>query len=292
MKVLWAIEPFHQESNRNRTIYNLLTQLAEGPQNIDVGFVATPAEPELSLAFDVSEQSRFTAYPRKIINDTLRKSGIEIPARRIHIAQSASLSTTSAVDQLLKLASSRGAEIIGLFTHSRRGFNRLFLGSFVETAIHRSHVSLIVVNPVAKMSRDIKHVFFASDFAKESLAQLRKVLGICATLGAKLTVFHAAEPIYKWSLNELDPKVIRYRKTVDGMKELVLSECEKNNVTVDIVIKADLKPISQLALKAATKLDADLVTVSAKTGRFAALMGGSVTRQIIRESVKPVLVLK
>jgi nucleotide-binding universal stress UspA family protein len=47
-----------------------------------------------------------------------------------------------------------------------------------------------------------------------------------------------------------------------------------------------------LILSQAQRVHADLLLVFAKSGRLAGFMGGSVTRQVLRASVAPVLVLK
>lgn len=202
------------------------------------------------------------------------------------------MSNTKAVDRLLKLASDREAKLIGLFTHSKKGFFRLAIGSFAETAIHRSKVSLLISNPQTKVAPKIKNVLFASDFSASSKKHLKTVIAYCKKLKADLTVFHHAEPIYQWSLDESNPRIHAYRKSVHKMKSWIDQECQRARISNEVTVVSDFKATADLIYAHVKKTKTDLVVVSAKVGPMAALMGGSVTRQIVRASPVPVLVLK
>ena len=292
MKALWAFEPFHQDDTRTKGMHSTLRQLAGSSSNIEVGFVVTRTEGELSQAFDVPAEERFSTYPKKLTEKALRKAKVPIEHGKIHVVDYPTLSNTKAVDQLLGLAKSRNADLIAMYTHSRKGFARLVLGSFAETAIHRSKVSLLLVNPKCSFSKTIKSIFFASDFAPASKKNLKRVLLLCRQVRAKLTVFHQAEIIYKWSMDESNPKIHAYRRKVNRMQEWIKQECQRSGVSCAVIVKSEFSATSDLAIKTAAKAKADLIVVAAKSGPTAALMGGSITRQIVRGSNKPILILK
>jgi nucleotide-binding universal stress UspA family protein len=292
MKALWAYEPFHQDQKRIRGMYRLIRQLVSSPSNIEVGFVVTRTEADLSLALDIPLAERFSLYPRRLLKQSLKNSKISIKDKSIHVIDYETFSNTKAVDRLLALARSRKVDLVALFTQSRKGFRRFLLGSFAETAIHRSTTDLLLANPQTEFSKQVKSVFFMSDFTPASKRHLGRVVGICKRFKAQLTVFHSAEPIYNWSLDEGNPKIHAYRRKVQETKTWVEQMCESESVSCKVVIDSQMQSVSLMALRAAKKSESDLLVVAAKSGSMTALMGGSVTRQIVRGSDKPVLVLK
>jgi nucleotide-binding universal stress UspA family protein len=169
---------------------------------------------------------------------------------------------------------------------------RLAVGSFAETAIHRSKKSLLLMNPKNNYLQKIKQILFSSDFSRTSEKHLEKVIEICKQVNAKLTVFHQAQVIYKWSLDEQNRNILDYRRKVNRMQSRIEQASKSAGVPCEVIIAAEFSPTTDLILKTATKVKADLIVVAAKVGPLVALMGGSTTRQIIRESTRPVLVLK
>ncbi|MBK8205083.1 MAG: universal stress protein [Bdellovibrionales bacterium] len=266
MKALWAFEPFHQDKIRLRGLHSTLKQLVGSSSNIEVGFVVTRTESFLNLAFDVPAEERFSLYPRKLIKMALRKAGLKFEDKKIHVVEHRTLSTTETVDRLLKLAKARGTDILGLFTHARKGYMRFAVGSIAETAIHRSKMSLLLLNPKAHTSPKIKKVLFASDFGTNSKTQLKKVIGHCKKMKASLILLHHAEATYEWSLDESNPKIHAYRRKVNRLKLAMEQECRKAKVPTNIIVSSELRATADLIFKCAKREKADLIVVAAKTG--------------------------
>ncbi len=292
MKSLWSFEPFHQENNSIKDMYRSLGALSGNPTKIEIGFVVTRTESELNLAFDIPENERFSSYPKNQMKQKLKEAQVKIDDKKIHVIDYSTFSTTKSVDRLLKLASDRGADLIGIYTHARKGLSRLIIGSFAETLIHRSKKDLLILSPKATVKSPMKNVLFASDFGPNSKKEFLKLFSYIKNMDPVLTVFHDAEIIYKKSLDEKNPKIHAYRKKIDQMKLWIEDQCHKAGIEGNVVIASDFKSTSEHVLSIAKKNKIDLVVVCAKVGPTAALMGGSVTRQVIRESSVPVLVLK
>jgi len=292
MKALLAVEPFHQDETRLQGLYQTLLQILGQKSDIEAGFVVTRTESALNLAFDVPAQERFSVYPKELIKTALSKGKIRIADNKIHVVDFETVSTTKAVDRFLALAKSRKTQMIALFTHSKKGYQKLVLGSFAETAVHRSKLHLLLANPQTKFSPRIRHVFFASDFSRSARNQLKHTIAVCKNLKAKLTIFHSAEVIYRWSLDEASPRVRSYRKQVDKEAAYIQQQCKAAGVKCEIELRSDFVPPGEAAIEAASKSKADLIVVGSKVGPLAALMGGSVSRHVVRSSQKPVLVLK
>lgn len=292
MKVLWGFAPLQQDSSAIKGMFKCVRQFSPVGKNISVGCVVSESDSYLSTAFDVPAHERFSSYPQRMIAGELKKANAAIDDKSVHVVQQKGFSTTKAVDRLLELAKSQKAELLALFTHNKTGLKRFFLGSFAETAIHRSPIDLLIVNPKSEIPQNIKNVLFASDFSERSKKDLEQVLELCKSLGAKLTVFHAAEVTYSWSPDEDNSEILAYRKKTDRMAQWIQEVSNKKKVSCEVLLKSEFKPTSELILKAAQKIKAHLIVVSAETGPTAALMGGSVTRQIVRNGKYPVLVIK
>lgn len=292
MKALLAFEPFHQDKERLQGMHRLLAQIAGSPSGVELAFIVTHQEAELNEAKNIREKERYTSYPVSIVNAALKKANLKIADGGIHVLDQDSRSVTPAVDRLLKLAASRKADLVGLYTHARAGFTRFVLGSFAETAIHRSKVSLLLVNPKCKIAPKIRKVVFATDFGPSSAKHLRTTLALCRTLKANLTILHHAEVTYGWSLNESSPHIQAYRKNVDKWKADAEQQCRKAGITGEVVITSEFIGTTDFILRSSSKAGADLIVMSAKVGPTAALMGGSVSRKVVRASDAPVLILK
>lgn len=292
MKVLWGFAPLQQDNLAIKGMFKSIRQFSPDTKNISVGCVVSESDSYLSTAFDVPAKERYSTYPKKLILGELKKANALVDDNRIQVVQQKGFTTTKAVDRLLEVAKSQKADLLALFTHNKTGLKRFFLGSFAETAIHRSPIDLLIVNPKSEIPQNIKNIIFASDFSDRSKKDLEQVLELCESLGARLTVFHAAEVTYSWSPDEDNSEILAYRKKTDRMAQWVREACQKKGVSCEVILKSEFKPTSELILKAAQKVKAQLIIVSAETGPAAALMGGSVTRQIVRNGKYPVLVIK
>lgn len=291
MKALWALEPFHQDNLRIKGMYQQIIKLGVPSQDVEIGFVVTKMENELLLAFHIPKEERFTKYPLMVMKKVLKKAGIRIAEKRIHIVKNETISTTKAVDRLLAEASKYNCDLLALYTHARYGFMRLF-GSFAETALHRSKINLLMANPKTQFSKKISTLFFAIDFISYNKYHIKYVAQLSETMNTKLVIFYASQIIYDWSLDESSPEIQNYRNRVKKVETQVSKICSDLNLDFEIIIDNEYIPVAQRVFKYAKKKKADLIIVSARVGSMAALMGGSITRQIVRNSFKPVLILK
>lgn len=292
MKVVWGLEPKSQNTKTIKAMHSLLKNLVSKANDLSVGYVVTENESYLYTAFDVPVAERLTAYPRELINKDLKSAGVRIKQDAVHIINYRTLSKTAAVDRFLKFANFEKAKLIALFTHNKKGLERLIMGSFAETAVHRSRIDLLLAGPKTKYPQRIKNIFYASDFSPRSKRDLHRVLELCKQVSARLTVFHAAEITYHWPPDEASSEILAYRRKIKKMQNWIESECKKAKVSFFVKIKTELESTADLAIKGARSAKADLIIVGAKAGPLAALMGGSVTRKIVRNGSYPVLILK
>jgi nucleotide-binding universal stress UspA family protein len=291
MKLLWALEPFHQKEAHTNQFHHFLTKFTKDKDMVEASFIVTETETELNTAFDVPLKERFTIYPLKLLKAFLQKSSVLIPKSKLHLVHYRTLSNAGAADRLLALAGKRKCDVVALYTRSSKGLKRWVLGSFAETIVHRSKLDLLIVSPEMKLPAEIKKVVVASDFTQASRKHLEKVILFCRERNSELVVLHVAQFIYNYP-EEKEESIVAYRKSVDAYKRWIEMKCANSHVACEIKITAEFEKVSEFVNKEAEKRKADLIVLSAKTGKFTALMGGSVTRQVLRSAKIPVLVLK
>jgi nucleotide-binding universal stress UspA family protein len=292
MKFFLALEPFHQKTEQIKNMFRILGHFSGAPKTTHVGFVVTRSESEINLAFDYPPEERFTVFPKNKIKELLKKSKIHVPDSQIHVTDFPTLSVTKSTKRLHEMAQKQKVEAIALFTKSQKGFARFALGSFAESLIHSSQLPLLIMNPKAQVPKKIKNVFLCLDQSPSWKSDLERAIELCRQMKSKLTVFHAAQVSYRWSMDEENSQVLSYRKKVDSWLEQMSEVCESSKVDIECVLAAEFESPAVLALRQAKTEKADIVIVKAKTGRLAALLGGSVTRRIVREASVPVFVLK
>lgn len=292
MRLTWAFDPSEQQAEQVQKMFSLIRFFTKTSKDVRVAHVFGRTAPEYFATFASPIPIDLVGDPRAEIEQILKKAKTGIGPKSIELLDIPQFSLTAGVDKLVASARRNKSELIALYTQSRKGFLRFMMGSFAETAVHRSPLSMLLLNPKSKWRGRIRTVCFLDDFQPKSRLHLKKVIKLCKENKAKLVVFHSPELIYSWSINDSIPRVQRYREKVNKMRDEVLELCKKAGVAGEVILDAGNKPVAELALKAAHKRKADLLVTVAKLGPLASLIGGSVTRQVIRESDMPVLVLK
>lgn len=292
MQALWSYEPFHQDNKNLQNMHHLLSALTGNPAQIQIAFVATHTEPSLRLAFDISPNERFSTYPLEIIEQQLKEAKIKFDKKRIHVVDEKSYSNTKTAKALISAANKMDADLIALFTHARKGYKRLMLGSFAETLIHLSPQNLLVLPPTNASPTALKTLLFASDFEKSTPKDIEHILSICKNLKASLVVFHHANITYKTTQEEKQEKASAYRRQVNEMKSWIEIIAKKNKVSCEVIIKSDFKSVTEHIHSLNRSKKCDLIFVRAKASAKKSLMGGSITRAIVRQSTLPVFILK
>ncbi len=292
MKALWGVEPFHQTETQIRKTFRFISAVCGNKSSVEVGFIVTGTENELNLAFDVDENKRFTSYPKEILKKKLKSAGAEGKRIRINVINYPTFSKTKAASRLLKLAKDKDCDLCVIFSQGGGVIKKLFLGSFAESAVHLSDQRLLIINPHAKLSVKLRTVLFCYESSKESANALKKMIRLCQKRQAKLVIFHAAQFCFGVPDNEASEEVRAYNRAVKKWKTEIEKKCTKAKIKYEIQISSEFAMVSDLALKVAKKVRADLISVLARSDSTTALMGGSVTRQILRSSSLPVLVMR
>ena len=291
MKVIWSIDPFERNLKLRKVGTQIMKHLFSQKDSIECVYVASNNEPMIAMAFDVPKSKRYTEYPKKLLSKQIEK--LKIPKIKIKILDQLSSSSTANVKRLASYAQHSKASVIVMPTRGKTGLERIILGSFAESLIHYSQTDLLLYNAKTTVPKKPKKIIYAHDYSKESMYGIQRLSAYANKWQASVVVVHVPKPEYSIRFKEQRADVEKYRKLVKEAAAQVERTIKSFDVPCETVIEDEWKLSEAESIKQnAKKFNADIIAVTAKAGKFAALIGGSVTRSIAKESKVPTLVLK
>lgn len=293
MKALWLVDIFDKDFKSYDEVANTLRGLGFNQEDqIWCTYLAQESEPNLNLAYDVPKADRLTKLPDGIL--AKRIASLKLKGLRVlpSVISTPGISMKSGADRVVADAKAKNADLIVLQTHSRKGFKRLLLGSFAETLIHRSPVSLLILNPKTKAKSSVKRIVYATDLAKSANKSVLKAAEFAKRAGAELRLVHVPLPSYDVKFAGQDLEVDAYRKSVPKRLSQLVKIASAGGLKVDSVIAKPNKPISEAIDFEAKRFKADLTAMRSDTGPVESLFLGSVGRSLVRLSTRPVLILR
>lgn len=282
MKILWAFDPFQKNNELNTFGRKIIHSLFDRKDSIAAVYVASNSEVELSMAFDVPEEERFSSYPKKIISNELKK--LKMDQLNVEVLPLRKISLSSVIEELVKFTQKQKTDLIVIATNSKKLLPRMVFGSFCETLIHSSTCDILAYHQKTTF-KSPKNILYAHDFSKKGDDGLERIMEYAKKWNAMITVVHI--PMFDGDTTYDKFKAITQKRAAEVEKLIT-----KNKLACKIVINYEIKPIHKIVLSVATKSKADIVAVSAQANKITALLGGSVSRQILREAKIPSLILK
>jgi nucleotide-binding universal stress UspA family protein len=205
-------------------------------------------------------------------------------------------SVTTSTACLLDHARKTGANLIALATSGKKGLARAVMGSFAESLALQSDIPLFVVNADAHPVAEIREILFPTDFSDAGRQAFLQLLPVAAAAGMKLKLFYKIEyllphtrhaivsyPPYK-AIMEQDLAV--KRSTAAEWTKIASAEA----VPLDTVFDDTDNYVVDAILSAAATMKNGMIAMASRRGRAAVLLG-SVTRELLRRSPEPVWVL-
>ncbi len=291
MKILWTFDPFEKNKQLRFFGKKLLLNLFDKSDKVKAVYMASRSEINLTTAFDVPKKNRFTIYPKKLIKSELKK--LNLMKIDVVVIPELSMSTTASVKKLASFAKESKTDLIVISTHGKVGLPRFILGSFAESLVHSAQTNVLLYNQKTKLSKTPKKLVYAHDFSRKGADGLPQVLDYANKWNASLVIVHVPESNYSFSFQGPDEDAESYRKYVNDVAIQIEQTVRRRGIPCEIFIEPSWKKsASQSILDTVKKVNADIAIVTAKSGKMAALLGGGVTRNIIRESRVPTLILK
>ena len=284
MKVLWTFDPFDKNKELHLFGKKLLSSLFDKTDCLEVIYVASNAQAELATSFSIPVEKRYSDYPKKIIKNQLKK--ILLKKLHIEILFEKSLSLTSIVKKLVDYATMQSVDLVVIATNSKRNLPRFILGSFAETMVHISKCDLLTYHQKTKFNSEKPfNIIYAHDFSPKGTKGLERLLVYIKKWNSYLTIVHVPIPNAGVDLNEYQ---VSPKKHIVQIEKLI----EKSKIKFKIHLEFKIQPISETILSITKKTNGSIIAVTAQSNKLQALLGGSITRQILRNSSVPTLILK
>lgn len=303
-KIVWAIDPY---AKNNEALIRLCSSVIQsitqksGVTLYPVYVLTRETENILASAMASEWLESFHHAAQTGLSQQLSKlkiSGLQPP----QVLGSEIGSPSTSVDTLIQFAKKTQAELIVVGTHGKKGLKRLLIGSFAETLLLRSPIPVLTMNPGAEKSTRIKNILFPTDFSETSFQAFQRAIHLAQTAQAKVILY--SKVIYPLA-STLGRNTLKAGQPYKGIEDFFLSQKErsqeeskpwvefgqKKGVTVKVEIDSQPGVLVESILKRSKKSDISLIAMSTETTFVSNLIMGSVSRQIVRNSSKPVWVL-
>lgn len=285
MKVLWAFDPFQKNNDLNLLGKKIIEKLFNlKNDSISAVYLASKAEAELTTAFNVSEENRYSLYPKKILLSQLKK--LKMDKVKAEVISSTKISLSSIIKEFVKYNKDQKTDLVIIPTNGKTLLPRLIFGSFCETLVHSAECDLLIYHQKTKFdSKSNKKILYAHDFTEKGNAGLKRVIEYAKNWDASLIILHV--PMFLSNMSYEKFKTQTEKRALE-----IENSIKKVDINFEMIVSYDVKPINTIILNVAKKKDASFIAVTAEASKLTALLGGSITRQILRESKLPSLVLK
>jgi len=297
-KIIWAMNPFSDDKQYFRHALKVVGEFAAA-HDAQVEPVYMLAPPNLFFPAGASPSLLEPLEPKLETTWKQLNKGNKHASRfsKPVLLTVDSLSVRQTTRALSEYAWTKGARMIAVATHGRKGVARLFMGSFAESLLQESSVPTFVFNPKSEKAGRTKKIFFPVELPLRDKAPVDEVLQFAKQNGAKIVFFHKVDYINEFTVSPLY-QVPVYQDYLEHdidtrFKELesLLARAVAAGVPAEIVLDKAGTNVPDRILAAARKYRADLIAMVATTGRVQSALLGSVTRQIIRSAAVPVWVL-
>ncbi len=301
-KIIWSVDPFEEIGKHQQEIFDTLRVFSSQVEtSIVPTYVLSPEQLDLNVDFSPPWLENYRPATEKALAERAKVSKLSnlLPPQVVVYNQS---SLRGSVRALASFAKTSEADAIVMGSHGRKGVTRLFMGSFAETLLLESEVPLIVVGPEAHQPAQIKRILFPTDLTEKSSVVYDRVLDMTKDLGAELTLLNVIpkplEPVFQSGVYLLSGgwvTVPAFLETQEKSNRSLLNQWAEKGISagvkVNTLIDAGSSSVVESILSHIDNQQIDWVCMAAQSGPIASALIGSVTRQTLRHSSRPLWVL-
>jgi len=199
-----------------------------------------------------------------------------------------------AVLSLIEFAKKGKYDGIAVVKHSKENRKRAYLGSFAEMLCFLSPLPLFVVNPDGVLPKVVDKMFIATDANPDSAKEFKKLSQFLNLEKAKIHLHHAISVIFPGRMTAEEQESYRIseeKNAQEGLAEVLETASRLGSKAVMSIVQQNLSKEDSI-LKAAFKSKSDLIVVTHKgVGAFGFFLG-KITRRIIQNADRPVLLFR
>ncbi|MCM0607164.1 MAG: universal stress protein [Xanthomonadaceae bacterium] len=300
LRTIWALDPFEKQKVTD-AVAKCASQWATITESLEPVYVLSPSEISLHMLESQEWLPQYEPAAKKALSAITKKLKLR-GLKPAVILRDFKESLRGTVESLNEYARKQHADLILISTHARTGLSRFFIGSFTETLMTKAATSVLCVNPSAK-STPIKRILFSTDLSTQSIGTFPILLKLSKGLKAQIIIYHCIpmplEPVLQSGVYLLGGGWVpfsNYIKTEstgrgEALKRLV-DQAAEFGVKTQFILETKKPGIIDALLKASVKEKADCIALAVESSPVEATLLGSISRQIVRLSSKPVLLLK
>lgn len=312
MKILWAVDAFDDLTVVEQNILETLKGFSHRTK-IEVQPVYVLSPDQLGLAWELAPPwaELYAPSAKKVLNTKFKDWKTEGWIAEPEVLTQLRPSLKGTVQALAAHAASKNFDMIVAGTHGRKGFQRLALGSFAESLLQQSSVPVLVVSANTKVmnganSRVPNRILVPSDLSDPKSKFFEDVFEICKAMKSKMTLLHAVarplDPVFQsgvyllsgaWvpGLNYFEQEQSRQNEAAKRVVDFA-QEKGMNPADMEVVIDSHCVGAVDSILKYAAENQVTMIAMAAESGPLAAVLIGSITRQVVRQARCPVLVYR
>ncbi|MEM7646931.1 MAG: universal stress protein [Pseudomonadota bacterium] len=300
-KVLFPIDPYNSGSEIESNILNCLENLSKEMEiellpihAMDEGFQST------SHYFGPIDLVSFKNHLQEDCEKYMKKFS-QFTYHPVEIVENFFGSQSAGVSLICQQIERLGAQLVILSSHGRSGWDRFVLGSFAENMMLQCRIPLLVVGLNYKKTDSFSRALmpvelgeasqkFLVDFLDAHELEFMKEL----KLYHKITMVDVediawAPSLYSISGTHPNDLLNEAQKTAEKTLQAYMAH-PLSQKRLSWEVSKDLGPVSEAITKRTQYPDIDFLIMKSEAGYLISSLFGSATREVIRDSVVPVLV--
>jgi nucleotide-binding universal stress UspA family protein len=303
-KIIWAVDPFAELPQQAAALF-LRTLHEKSGVPVRPVYVLSPSQIGLSVEFGGPLVEHYEGTAREALDTLIRNLQKETPMPWLETAEiliENFSSNTQAARLLNEFAEKEGADAILVSSHSRQGMSRLLLGSFAENLLSRATLPVLVIGQKDRVPTDVKTILFPTEFGIKAKHLFRNLVQDAREWGAKIilahTIPHPVEPLLQSGAYLLGGSWVPVQAYFAHETDRHIRRAEAwarwakhQGVEVEPHVEINGKSIAETIVELGRLRSVDLIAMESHSGPIAAVLIGSITRQVVRAADCPVWVL-
>ncbi|OFZ18539.1 MAG: hypothetical protein A2Z20_08710 [Bdellovibrionales bacterium RBG_16_40_8] len=219
-----------------------------------------------------------------------KKTKLDMPTLKVVPCRGPSI--TAEIESLNRYLKRNKYQMVIVSSRGKKGFQRFFMGSFTDAALHTLEVPMLIVNPKQQLSSsEIKNIMYATDGSDESFYAFLKLVVLAARLKCSITLLTILPTPTRWARPYVRFNSVRYTKMVLKKFSTWILKAKKKGVIAYVEVVRSEENVVQAIVGVAHK-KTDIIALSARStaAPLATIMG--VSHKLVYLAKEPVLILK
>jgi nucleotide-binding universal stress UspA family protein len=205
------------------------------------------------------------------------------------------LESVEPAERIIDYAEDEDIDLVVMGTHGRRGVDRMLFGSVTEEVVRRAPCPAFTVRTDADVTpgQAVRRVLTPVDFSDASETAIQHAKELALTYGAEIDLLHVVEEPFYPPAYGYEPASFPTAEVVENVEDQ-LGDLAREKIGYEhVMIEARTgNPASEiLDYMEENDIDLTVIATHGRTGLDRVLLG-SVAERVLRQSPKPVFVVK